>query len=137
MTDILKKLSLILEDRKTKSSGESYVSSLYVRGLDHTCKKIEEESIELIDALKNESNERIISEAADLWFHSLVSLSMKNLSSFYLFWLEHLILELISGPLNSLRKIFPCENKNIFQKSFPGVRRCVCNFWIVGIHRQP
>ena len=81
MTDILKKLSLILEDRKTKSSGESYVSSLYVKGLDHTCKKIEEESIELIDALKNESNERIISEAADLWFHSLVSLSMKNLSS--------------------------------------------------------
>tara|TARA_B100000767_G_scaffold267989_1_gene287549 strand:+ start:11122 stop:11439 length:318 start_codon:yes stop_codon:yes gene_type:complete len=81
MTEILKKLSLILEDRKNKNVEESYVSSLYEKGLDHTCEKIKEESNELINALKKESNERIISEAADLWFHSLVSLSMKDLSS--------------------------------------------------------
>lgn len=81
MTDILKKLNIILKDRKDKNSKESYVSSLYEKGLNHTCNKIDEESKELINALERESDERIISEAADLWFHSLVALSMKNLSS--------------------------------------------------------
>ena len=81
MNNIFKKLSLILKDRKSKSPESSYVSSLYDKGLDHTCSKINEESEELIHALKNESNERIVSEAADLWFHSLVALSMKDLSS--------------------------------------------------------
>ena len=81
MTNILKKLNLTLTDRKNKKPEESYVSSLYEKGLIHTCGKIEEESNELINALKNENKERIISEAADLWFHSLVALSMKNLSS--------------------------------------------------------
>jgi phosphoribosyl-ATP pyrophosphohydrolase len=81
MTDILKKLNSVLNERKDKNAKESYVASLYEKGLDHTCNKVKEESNELINALKNESNERIISEAADLWFHSLVALSMKNLSS--------------------------------------------------------
>ena len=81
MTDILKKLDSVLNKRKDKSSKESYVSSLYQKGLDHTCNKVKEESDELINALKNENDERIISEVADLWFHSLVALSMKNLSS--------------------------------------------------------
>ena len=80
MTNILKKLNLILEDRKNKSAEESYISSLYKKGLDHTCYKVEETD-ELINALKNENNDRVVSEAADLWFHSLVALSMKNLSS--------------------------------------------------------
>ena len=39
------------------------------------------ESNELINAIQNESKQRIVSEAADLWFHSLVALSMKDLSS--------------------------------------------------------
>ena len=81
MTDILKKLDLVLKDRKDRNAKESYVSSLYEKGLDYTCEKIDEESKELIIALEKESDERIISEAADLWFHSLVALSMKNLSS--------------------------------------------------------
>ena len=81
MTDILKKLNIILKDRKDRNAKESYVSSLYEKGLNYTCEKIDEESRELINALERESDERIISEAADLWFHSLVALSMKNLSS--------------------------------------------------------
>tara|TARA_B100000989_G_scaffold15093_1_gene10080 strand:+ start:4326 stop:4643 length:318 start_codon:yes stop_codon:yes gene_type:complete len=81
MSEILKKLDQVLEDRKTKSSRESYVSSLYEQGIGKICDKVDEESKELINALKTESNERIISETADLWFHSLIALSMKNLSS--------------------------------------------------------
>ena len=81
MSEILKKLDQVLEDRKTKSSRESYVSSLYEKGIGKICDKVDEESKELINALKAESNERIISETVDLWFHSLIALSMKNLSS--------------------------------------------------------
>ena len=81
MSEILKKLGQVLEDRKKKSSSESYVSSLYEKGIGKICDKVDEESTELIYALKNESNDRIVSEAADLWFHSLIALSMKNLSS--------------------------------------------------------
>ena len=81
MNSVFKKLSLILKDRKSKSPESSYVSSLYDKGLEYTCSKINEESEELIHALKNENNERIVSEAADLWFHTLVALSMKDLSS--------------------------------------------------------
>ena len=81
MSNILQKLDLILKDRKNKSPEESYVSSLYDKGINFSCDKIDEESKELVNAIKNESKERIISEAADLWFHSLVSLSMKNISS--------------------------------------------------------
>ena len=81
MSEILKKLGEVLEDRKTKASSESYVSSLYDKGIGEICDKVDEESKELINALKTESNDRIVSEAADLWFHSLIALSMKNLSS--------------------------------------------------------
>ena len=79
MSEILKKLGQVLEDRKKKSSSESYVSSLYEKGIGKICDKVDEESKELVYALKNESNDRIVSEAADLWFHSLIALSMKNL----------------------------------------------------------
>ena len=58
MNDIFKKLSLILQNRKDKSPESSYVSSLYHKGLDHTCSKINEESEELIYALKNENSIR-------------------------------------------------------------------------------
>jgi len=81
MSNILQKLDLILKDRKNKSPEESYVSSLYDKGINFSCDKIDEESKELINAIKNETKERIISETADLWFHSLVLLSMKNISS--------------------------------------------------------
>ena len=40
MTDILKKLNLKLTDRKNKKLEESYFSSLYYKGLIHTCGKI-------------------------------------------------------------------------------------------------
>ncbi len=80
MTKILDKLDLILKDRKNKDPKESYVSTLYQKGLDHTCDKINEESLELINALKKESKKKIISEATDLWFHTLVSLAIKNLT---------------------------------------------------------
>ena len=42
--------------------------------------KISEESAEVIKAAKDEGNDKIIHEVADLWFHTLVLLRHKNIS---------------------------------------------------------
>lgn len=80
MNDILKQLALILEQRKTQSADQSYVASLYAKGLDTILKKIGEESAETIIAAKGGNKEQIVYEIADLWFHTLVLLAQQGLS---------------------------------------------------------
>jgi phosphoribosyl-ATP pyrophosphohydrolase len=79
MTDILKKLADVLEDRKGQAADSSYVASLYHKGTDTILKKIGEESAELIIAAKGADKQAVIHETADLWFHSLVLLSSLGL----------------------------------------------------------
>jgi phosphoribosyl-ATP pyrophosphohydrolase len=79
MDDILKKLEQILEDRKSAKADESYVSSLYAKGLDEILKKIGEESTEVVMAAKDGDKDKIIYEVADLWFHTLVLLRHKDI----------------------------------------------------------
>ena len=79
MDDILTKLEQILEDRKSANADESYVSSLYAKGLDEILKKIGEESAEVIIAAKDDDQNKIIYEVADLWFHTLVLLRHKDI----------------------------------------------------------
>ncbi len=79
MDDILNKLEQILEDRKSAKSDESYVSSLYAKGLDEILKKIGEESTEVVMAAKDADKNKIIYEVADLWFHTLVLLRHEDI----------------------------------------------------------
>ena len=79
MDDILKQLEQVLEDRKSAKADESYVSSLYAKGLDEILKKIGEESAEVIMAAKDGEQDKIIYEVADLWFHTLVLLRHKDI----------------------------------------------------------
>jgi phosphoribosyl-ATP pyrophosphohydrolase len=79
MNDILERLSDVLEARKQADPGESYVSGLYAKGLDSILKKIGEEATETVMAAKDGVPERIVSEVADLWFHSLVLLAHQGL----------------------------------------------------------
>jgi phosphoribosyl-ATP pyrophosphohydrolase len=79
MDDILTKLEKILEDRKSANADESYVSSLYAKGLDEILKKIGEESTEVIMASKDDDKDKIIYEVTDLWFHTLVLLRHKDI----------------------------------------------------------
>lgn len=79
MNDILERLSDVLEARKLADPGESYVSGLYAKGLDTILKKIGEEATETVMAAKDGAPERIVSEVADLWFHSLVLLAHQGL----------------------------------------------------------
>lgn len=79
--DILKRLTETLEARKAAAPDSSYVSGLYAKGLDAILKKIGEEATEAVMAAKDDRNEKIIYEVADLWFHTLVLLSYKGLSA--------------------------------------------------------
>ena len=80
-SNILEKLEDILNDRKRNVSEDSYVSQLYKKGNKSINLKIIEEAHEYIDAVSNSDRDHIIHEAADLWFHTLVSLTLNGISS--------------------------------------------------------
>ena len=79
MENTLQKLAEILEARKQADPGSSYVATLYSKGLDSILKKVGEEATETILAAKGESQEQLIYETADLWFHTLVMLAARDL----------------------------------------------------------
>ena len=80
MSDILKQLEQVLEERKAADPESSYVAKLYSKGLDAILKKVGEEATETVMAAKDGNKEQIIYETADLWFHTLVMLSQQGLS---------------------------------------------------------
>ncbi|MGK0442537.1 MAG: phosphoribosyl-ATP pyrophosphohydrolase [Pseudohongiellaceae bacterium] len=79
MSDTLKALGEVLEQRKQSAADESYVASLHHKGLNKILEKVGEEAAETIIAAKDAEisgdNHNLIYETADLWFHSLVMLS--------------------------------------------------------------
>ena len=85
MSEVLKELATVLEQRKLAASENSYVASLYKQGLRKILQKVEEETQETVEAAKkcNSTNEEtksaVIHETADLWFHTLVMLSYLDL----------------------------------------------------------
>ncbi|UZE96761.1 phosphoribosyl-ATP diphosphatase [Alkalimarinus alittae] len=79
MTDVLKELAKVLEQRKQADADSSYVSSLHKKGLNKILEKVGEECTETIlaakDAERSGDTTDLVYETADLWFHSLVMLS--------------------------------------------------------------
>lgn len=80
MTAILEQLTAILAARKAHADpASSYVASLHHRGLNRILEKVGEECTETIlaakDAAASGDNRALVSETADLWFHTLVMLS--------------------------------------------------------------
>jgi phosphoribosyl-AMP cyclohydrolase / phosphoribosyl-ATP pyrophosphohydrolase len=63
----------------TNAEGKSYVRSLLGKGPAKIDEKLREEAAELGHALREESDERVASEAADLLFHALVGLAAREL----------------------------------------------------------
>ncbi len=86
MSDVLTELAAILEQRKKASASESYVASLHEKGLNKILEKVGEEATETILAAKDFAQEveggkeAVISETADLWFHTMVMLSHLDLT---------------------------------------------------------
>ena len=82
---ILAELDAVLLERRGDDPRESYVASLYQQGLNRILEKIGEEATEVIIAAKDcddaEGRAALVAEVADLWFHSMVMLRDRGLSS--------------------------------------------------------
>lgn len=66
------KLYNLIKDRKINPSEKSYTSYLFEKGIDKILKKIGEECTEVIIGAKNNDNEELKYEIADLYYHTLV-----------------------------------------------------------------
>ncbi|MBJ7262334.1 MAG: phosphoribosyl-ATP diphosphatase [Burkholderiaceae bacterium] len=75
--NVLGRVADVIASRDPRAGGDpatSYVAKLLTRGPDAFLKKIGEEATELVMAGKDGTQDRIVSETADLWFHCLVAL---------------------------------------------------------------
>jgi phosphoribosyl-ATP pyrophosphohydrolase/phosphoribosyl-AMP cyclohydrolase len=72
-------LEAVLEARKTSGEEKSYTKSLYDGGAARIGAKLEEEAGELARAVATESDERVVSEAADVVYHLLVALRWRSI----------------------------------------------------------
>lgn len=82
---VLKELYNIIRKRKGADPSKSYVASLCAKGTTRINEKIAEESGELIEAANVKDKKEIVHEMADLWFHTLVLLSYKEIGAEELF----------------------------------------------------
>jgi len=71
-------LENIIKDRERNSSEASYTSSLFKKGINAIAQKVGEEAIELVIEAKDNDADKFKNEAADLLFHYLVLLRVKN-----------------------------------------------------------
>ena len=76
---ILATLEAVLESRKTSTGEASYTKSLYEKGAPAIGAKIREEAGELAQAIEGESDNRVVSEAADTLYHLLVGLRSRSI----------------------------------------------------------
>ena len=65
--------------RERDGSVDSYVVTMLASGTPVMARKVGEEAVELTVAALSESDERVVSEAADLWFHTLLLLRARGL----------------------------------------------------------
>jgi phosphoribosyl-ATP pyrophosphohydrolase len=77
--DILDAVYRIILDRKNNPTEQSYVASLYAKGLDKILGKIGEEATEVAVAGKGGDRDQVVYEAADLLFHLLILLGHYDL----------------------------------------------------------
>lgn len=77
---MLEVLERVLESRKVTRPAGSYVAGLLEKGEPQICRKIGEEAAEVMTAaLGGEGDARVVSEIADLWFHTMVLLTARGI----------------------------------------------------------
>ena len=73
---ILSRLADTIEQRRAAADlSGSYVAKLQAKGLDAMLKKVGEEATEFVMAAKDGDANKLVYEAADLWFHSMLALA--------------------------------------------------------------
>lgn len=78
--DVLESLEGVIASRKGGDPHRSYTSRLLAGGVDASGAKVTEEAGELVAAAGNESDDRVVSEAADLVYHMLVLLAARDVA---------------------------------------------------------
>ena len=77
----LSELEQIIQHRKENQEDEnSYVASLFRKGINKIAQKVGEEAVETVIEAKDTNDELFLNEAADLLFHYLILLKAKNFS---------------------------------------------------------
>ena len=77
--DIIDRLFHIIESRRGDNPEASYTASLFADGRRRIAQKVGEEATETVIAAKEDGDEQLVYETADLWFHTLVMLSARGL----------------------------------------------------------
>lgn len=79
--DVLDEVFAVVEDRKETLPEDSYTASLFThqKGQNAVLEKLGEETTELILAAKDDDHEEIAHESADIVYHLLVLLAMKDM----------------------------------------------------------
>jgi phosphoribosyl-ATP pyrophosphohydrolase len=70
----------LIASRRLQAPAGSYTASLFAAGEDEIVKKVGEEAIEVVLAVKGQGDARVIEEVADLYYHSLVLLAARGLT---------------------------------------------------------
>jgi phosphoribosyl-AMP cyclohydrolase / phosphoribosyl-ATP pyrophosphohydrolase len=76
--NFLHALEDIILSRKTELPENSYVASLFKKGVNKIAQKVGEEAVELVIESKDNDVDKFLNEAADLLFHYLILLREKN-----------------------------------------------------------
>lgn len=76
--DFLIALEEIINDRKQNFENESYVSTLFKKGINKIAQKVGEEAVEVVIEAKDNNKELFLNESADLLFHYLILLQAKG-----------------------------------------------------------
>lgn len=79
--DVLAELFAVIEDRKARLPEDSHTASLFTheKGENAVLEKLGEETTELVLAAKDDDHEELAHESADLVYHLLVLLAMKDM----------------------------------------------------------
>ena len=77
---VLNDLYGVVMDRKANPQEGSYTCYLFSQGQDKICKKCGEECTEMVIAAKNNDNNELKNEVADLLYHVVVLCAEKGLS---------------------------------------------------------
>lgn len=79
MNDAIDELVQVIRARRDAAASESYTARLFSQGPVEIAKKVGEEGVEVVAAALAQSDERVVSEVADLVYHVLVLLASRGL----------------------------------------------------------
>lgn len=69
---------IIIDRKENPENAESYVASLFKKGINKIAQKVGEEAVEVVIEAKDENDDLFLDESADLLFHYLILLRAKG-----------------------------------------------------------